>query len=46
MKKLIFDLKTLILGNWKTILVLALVVYFVCYYSDIKQGINDGWLNK
>ena len=42
MKKLIFDLKTLILGNWKATLILALVVYSFCYYPDIKQGINDG----
>jgi len=46
MNKLIIDLKALLLGNWKTILIVAVVVYLVCYYSDIKQGIYDGWLNK
>ena len=46
MNKLFIDLKELLLSNWKTILLLAVVIYLVCYYPDIKQGINDGWLNK
>jgi uncharacterized membrane protein len=44
--KLIIDLKALLLGNWKTILILEVVVYLVCYYPDIKQGFIDGWMNK
>jgi len=46
MKQLVTDLKTLILNNWKAILLIAVVAYFISNYMDVKQGIKDGWLNK
>lgn len=38
------DLKNLIDNNWKVLLLLALVCYFLYSYTDIKQGLVDGWL--
>jgi hypothetical protein len=46
MQQLITDLKTLIKNNWKSILMIALVLYLLNSYQDIKQGIIDGWANK
>ncbi len=43
MNQLINDLKTLVRNNWKTILWIVLVVFFVSNYDDIKSGILDGW---
>jgi transcriptional regulator with XRE-family HTH domain len=37
------DLKTLVRNNWKTILWIVLVVFFISNYDDIKSGILDGW---
>jgi hypothetical protein len=45
MQKLIEDLKTLISNNWKVILLITIIVYLIFSYSDIKQGIMDGWMN-
>jgi hypothetical protein len=45
MQKLIEDLKTLISNNWKVILLITNIVYLIFSYSDIKQGIMDGWMN-
>jgi hypothetical protein len=46
MQDLIADLKTLISSNWKMILLITIIVYLIFSYSDIKQGIMDGWMNK
>jgi hypothetical protein len=46
MQKLIADLKTLLSSNWKVILLIAIIVYLIFSYPDIKQGIMDGWMNK
>ena len=46
MKQLANDLKTLMLKNWKSILMIALIIYLISNFTDIKQGIRDGWLNK
>ncbi|MEY4047825.1 MAG: hypothetical protein RL284_1376 [Bacteroidota bacterium] len=43
MNQLIIDLKTLVRNNWKTILWIVLVVFFISNYDDIKSGILDGW---
>jgi transcriptional regulator with XRE-family HTH domain len=43
MNQLINDLKTLVRNNWKTILWIVLVVFFISNYNDIKSGILDGW---
>jgi transcriptional regulator with XRE-family HTH domain len=43
MNQLINDLKTLVRNNWKTILWIVLVVFFISNYDDIKSGIIDGW---
>jgi transcriptional regulator with XRE-family HTH domain len=43
MKQLNNDLKTLVRNNWKTILWIVLVVFFISNYDDIKSGILDGW---
>jgi hypothetical protein len=46
MQKLIVDLKTLISNNWKVILLIAIIVYLIFSYPDIKQGIIDGWMGR
>ena len=46
MQQLITDFKTLIKNNWKSILMIAVVIYLLTSYQDIKQGIRDGWTNK
>jgi len=46
MQKLIADLKTLLSSNWKVILLIAIIVYLIFSYSDIKQGIIDGWFGS
>ena len=46
MKKLANDLIQLITENWKPILLIAVVVYVVFSYTDVKQGIVDGWEDK
>lgn len=46
MKQLISDLKQLILKHWKTLSVIATVLFIVYAYPDIKQGISDGWAGK
>jgi hypothetical protein len=46
MQKLIADLKTLISSNWKVILLIAIIVYLIFSYSEIKQGIIDGWMGR
>jgi transcriptional regulator with XRE-family HTH domain len=43
MNQLINDFKTLVRNNWKTILWIVLVVFFISNYDDIKSGILDGW---
>jgi transcriptional regulator with XRE-family HTH domain len=43
MKQLITDLKTLLRNNWKIILLVAVVIYFVTNYTEIKSGLLDGW---
>jgi hypothetical protein len=43
MKALLSDLMVLVKRHWKTILVIVLVIYLLFSYSDIKQGILDGW---
>jgi hypothetical protein len=46
MQKLIADLKTLLSSNWKVIALIAIVVYLIFSYPDIKQGIIDGWIGR
>ncbi len=46
MQKLIADLKTLLSSNWKVILLIAIIVYLIFSYPDIKQGIMDAWTGK
>jgi hypothetical protein len=46
MQKLIADLKTLLSSNWKVILLIAIIVYLIFSYPDIKQGIIDGWIGR
>jgi Flp pilus assembly protein protease CpaA len=46
MQKLIADLKTLISSNWIVILIIAIMVCLIFSYSDIKQGIMDGWFGR
>jgi antibiotic biosynthesis monooxygenase (ABM) superfamily enzyme len=43
MNQLFNDLKALTKNNWKIILLVALVLYFVSNYTDIKSGLLDGW---
>ena len=46
MNQLIKDLETLIKKHWKTISLIALVVWLVTNYTDIKSGLIDGWYNN
>jgi transcriptional regulator with XRE-family HTH domain len=43
MNQLMNDIKTLVRNNWKTLLWIVLVVFFISNYDDIKSGILDGW---
>ncbi len=46
MKQLSSDMKTLLKNNWKPILIIAIVTYFVANYTEIKSGFYDGWNNN
>jgi len=46
MNQLITDLKTLIANNWKLLLLIFVIVFFISNYTDIKSGILDGWNHK
>jgi len=46
MNQLITDLKTLIANNWKLLLLIFVIVFFISNYTDIKSGIIDGWNHK
>ena len=43
MNQLIIDLKVLFKNNWKIIVLIAIVVYLLSNYTEIKSGIFDGW---
>jgi transcriptional regulator with XRE-family HTH domain len=43
MNQFINDLKTLLRNNWKIILWIVLVFFFISNYKEIKSGIVDGW---
>ena len=46
MNQFINDLKTLFKNNWKIILWIVLVIFFISNYEEIKSGIVDGWNAK
>ena len=46
MNQFLNDLKTLVKTNWKTILIIVLVIRLVTNYTDIKSGIMDAWSGK
>jgi transcriptional regulator with XRE-family HTH domain len=46
MNQLLNDLKTLVKNNWKIILLIIAIVFFISNYTEIKSGILDGWNNK
>lgn len=46
MNQLIADLKTLIKNNWKILLLIILVIFFLSNYNEIKSGFVDGWNRK
>lgn len=46
MNQLINDLKTLFKNNWKIILLIVLVLFFISNYDEIKLGITEGWNQK
>lgn len=46
MNQFINDLKTLVRNNWKIILLIVLVIFFISNYDEIKSGIVDGWSGK
>ena len=46
MNQLINDLKTLFKNNWKIILLIVLVLFFISNYDEIKLGIMEGWNQK
>jgi transcriptional regulator with XRE-family HTH domain len=46
MNQLLHDLKMLFKNNWKILLVIVLVIFFLTNYDAIKAGFIDGWNNK
>jgi transcriptional regulator with XRE-family HTH domain len=46
MNQFLNDLKALVKNNWKIILLIVLVIFFISNYEDIKAGIIDGWQSK
>ena len=46
MNQFINDLKTLFKNNWKIILLIVLVLFFISNYDEIKLGIMEGWNQK
>ena len=46
MNQFLNDLKALVKTHWKTIFLIALVIWLVTSYTDIKSGIMDGWGGK
>ena len=46
MNQFLNDLKALVKNNWKIILLIVLVIFFISSYDDIKAGIIDGWQSK
>ena len=46
MNQFLNDLKALVKNNWKIILVIVLVTFFLSSYDAIKAGIIDGWQSK
>jgi len=46
MNQLLNDLKTLIKNNWKIIILIVVILFFISNYTEIKSGIVDGWNRK
>lgn len=46
MNQFLTDLKTLFRNNWKILLVVGLLLFFMLNYPEIKAGLIDGFNNK
>jgi len=46
MKALVSDAQSLITNHWKGLLAIALTLYLINTYPDIKQGVVDGLLGR
>lgn len=46
MNQLFSDIKTLIKNNWKILLWIVVIIYALSNYTEIKNGIVEGWNNK
>lgn len=46
MNQFINDLKTLVRNNWKIILWIVLLLFFISNYTEIKSAFVDGWNGK
>ena len=46
MNQFVNDLKTLVINNWKIILLIVLIFFFISNYNEIKLGIMEGWNGK
>jgi transcriptional regulator with XRE-family HTH domain len=46
MNQLFSDIKTLIKNNWKILLWILIIIYALSNYTEIKNGIIEGWNNK
>jgi hypothetical protein len=46
MNTLSTDLINVIKTHWKTLFLIVLAFYLLHSWPDIKQGIEDGWMNK
>jgi hypothetical protein len=46
MNQFLNDLTVLVKTHWKKIFLIALIIWLIASYDDIKAGIIDGWSRK
>jgi transcriptional regulator with XRE-family HTH domain len=46
MRSFLLDLQSFAKTHWKILASIALMIWFIAYYPDIKSGFWDGWNQK
>jgi transcriptional regulator with XRE-family HTH domain len=46
MNQLFNDIKILVKNNWKILIWIILIIFFVSSYKDIKSGFTDAWTKE
>ncbi len=46
MRSILLDLQSFAKTHWKILASIALIIWFVAYYPDLKSGFWDGWNQK